>query len=106
MLVILARIIEENTRSVDLACRLGGDEILLLLPEMNRKQAMDKAELIADLFKSQCRQQFGGDSVTFSLSSGVACCPDDGSTISELVARSDHYLYSAKHRGKNQIAAG
>ncbi|WP_165839975.1 GGDEF domain-containing protein [Motiliproteus coralliicola] len=103
---ILSETIGENTRSVDLVCRLGGDEVLMLLPEMDSQQSIDKVALIARIFKRKCQQQFNCNTLAFSLSSGIASYPEDGADVHELVAQSDNYLYSAKYQGKDCIASG
>lgn len=104
-LVILSTVINEATRSTDLACRLGGDEIVILLSDIVREQAIERALLIATNFKEKSQRYFSGKEIELSVSSGVASYPVDGIHLDELIVKSDSYLYSAKKHGKNRVAA-
>lgn len=102
-LILLAGVIRSCIRTMDLAARIGGDEILLLLPEMDNQQAVDKAQYIVQRFKEGCSRQFAEQSGLFSLSIGIVTYPDDGVNLDELVVRSDSFLYAAKQQGRGRI---
>lgn len=99
----LSGVIEEHTRKEDLCCRLGGDEVALLLPGVDLEQAVLKANLINQGFKQKAAALLNSASVQLSLSAGVSSFPDDGSNIKSLLDKSDKYLYQAKKAGRNQV---
>lgn len=97
-----ASVIIENTRQGDTSCRLGGDELVVLLSNLSLEQAVARANSINLQFQQACAANFSNQSLSFSLSAGVACFPSDGDTIEQLIARSDACLYQAKQAGRNR----
>mgnify|MGYP001120862037 CR=1 FL=1 len=91
-----------NIRSVDRFGRYGGEEFLLVLPDMTNEgaaRAMDRLRaIVADLDWSAFSP---GMKVT--LSAGVATLTP-GETTDSLLGRADRALYSAKAQGRNRIA--
>jgi len=98
-----ADIFRANIRSEDIACRYGGEEFTIILPDTTVKGACDRADsilsAIADLRITAGHQIFDG----FSISIGVAFFPGDGATADELLQHADSALYDAKHNGRNQV---
>lgn len=91
-LLRLARAIELNSRSIDVASRLGGDEFCIILPGADALTATQVAERITrtlDADRSYPRVR---------ASVGVAVFPHDGSTAEELLGTADTLLYGAKAR--------
>jgi diguanylate cyclase (GGDEF)-like protein len=87
-------------RATDIACRVGGDEFAVILPESNR----DDAQLLADRIAAAIRGQEVENAGTLKISAGVAeLRPED--TATELFKRADEALYQAKHSGKARIVA-
>jgi diguanylate cyclase (GGDEF)-like protein len=103
VLQAFAEIFRSNIRSEDIACRYGGEEFTIILPDTTVKGACDRAEsilsAIADLKIATGHQSFDG----FSISIGVAFFPGDGETADELLQHADSALYDAKHNGRNQV---
>lgn len=87
-------------RSADLACRVGGDEFAVLLPE----SARNEAELLAGRIARAVRGQAIGQAGTLNLSAGIAELRqnEDGQTLFE---RADEALYRAKELGKARTVA-
>ncbi len=101
-----AAILKEETRETDLTARYGGEEMVILLPEANRKTAWELAERIrrrmeAEKFADMKSQPLG----RVTLSAGVATYPVDAANEDELVARADASLYKAKNGGRNRVEA-
>jgi len=93
----VARVLEQSTRSTDLAARLGGDEFVILFPELGKALAQ---EVVAKL-RGRLREAVAGTPVTFSI--GVATFDGHGEeTALSMLGRADANLYSAKRQGKDR----
>ena len=88
-------------RQSDIACRYGGEEIIVLLPEIGLADASAKAEALRQRIEGISERH--GTRVTASL--GVASVPDNGVSAASLVALADEALYRAKKAGRNQVVA-
>jgi diguanylate cyclase (GGDEF)-like protein/PAS domain S-box-containing protein len=100
----VARRLVGALRSIDTVARIGGDEFVILLPEVGgRDQAGDVAR---KLLATMAREPFiaGEQSPAMTMSIGISFYPDHGSKIHELLAHADNALYAAKLAGKNQFA--
>ncbi len=91
-------IIRENVRSTDVACRYGGEEIAVVLPEQDLKQACMIAEKLRIKLESLAKE-IEGVSVTASF--GVGSAGIKQLSAEELIKRTDTALYSAKKAGRN-----
>jgi diguanylate cyclase (GGDEF)-like protein len=95
-----AACIREVVRATDIACRVGGDELAIILPEST---AADAERLYHRLREGLASRAVGGVGPV-SVSAGVAeVLPKDDSLV--FFARADDALYRAKAGGKGQIAA-
>jgi diguanylate cyclase (GGDEF)-like protein len=101
----LAAVLRRFARKSDVACRYGGEEFLVLLPECPFDAARQKAEqLRKEVAKLELRyddQPLGP--VTVSL--GVAAFPDHAKESEQLLRCADEALYLAKQTGRNRVAA-
>ena len=90
-------------RVSDIACRYGGDEFVLVLPDSDLTQVAARLnQLRAEARLIECR--YGGRQLPSpSVSIGVAQWPDHGATGEELIKAADHALYSAKRNGRDQV---
>ncbi|MCE0504379.1 diguanylate cyclase [Roseivivax sp. GX 12232] len=85
------------------ACRTGGEEFMLLLPEADAEAAMDRAELLRRTVEA-VTVRYGEKTLPhISISVGVAVFPDHGRLPQDLMRAADEALYEAKHRGRNQV---
>ncbi|WOD39012.1 PAS domain S-box protein [Nodosilinea sp. E11] len=103
VLQLVGTLLKENVRSSDIACRYGGEEMTLILPEADLAATIARAEVIRVAI-SQLRPHHQGqrlDSLTASF--GVASFPQHGSTIQTLIKAADAALYRAKAAGRNQV---
>lgn len=95
--------IRSCVRTSDLAARIGGDELMVLLPGV---QGLDHAVTIAEKARQLASDPVPrpAGNVHISLSVGVAlACPDE--SLDELIARADAAMYAAKQQGRNQVVA-
>jgi diguanylate cyclase (GGDEF)-like protein len=97
-------IVRHAVRDADAACRLGGEEFGVVLPETAREGGYAVAERI----RRRVEQAFegrhvDGHDIRMTVSVGLATFPEDGLHAEELVARADEALYGAKHGGRNRV---
>jgi diguanylate cyclase (GGDEF)-like protein len=86
-------------RSVDVACRYGGEEFAVLLPDCSVALATAKAEQFRSRISE--RTTAGGTAVTISL--GVASIPETCVGLPELLPTADAALYEAKQQGRDRV---
>jgi diguanylate cyclase (GGDEF)-like protein len=98
----VANAIQAELRATDVPARYGGDEFIVLLPETPAKGALDVAERIREAVAST-PLSLDGKQVPNTVSVGVACFPEDGSSLDALAARADRALYQAKQEGRNKV---
>lgn len=99
----LAIEMKRNVRTSDLACRYGGEEFALVLPEISREDAIERCETLR-LSVSRLQIRYGGQPLgPVSISLGLAWFPDDGEQADSLLHAADTALYQAKHAGRNRL---
>lgn len=92
-------ILKENSRLGDLACRAGGEEFVLILPDTSIQAAAFIAERIRETIAAREVPQVGY--VTISI--GVATWQQDLQTAEAILKRADERLYLAKENGRNRV---
>lgn len=99
LLKLVAERLRQMLRADDIAARIGGDEFVMLVDDLNEAETLALAEtLITEVSSSY---DLGGDaSANISLSIGIAMAPEHGESIEALLAAADAALYEAKSRGK------
>jgi diguanylate cyclase (GGDEF)-like protein len=103
MLRSIGGLILSHLRAGDIACRYGGEELLLILPEATAEAAAERAEdLRVRAKKLEVRhQETPLGPVTVSL--GVSVYPANGRTRDALLAAADASLYRAKQEGRDRV---
>ena len=96
----MARLLQ--TRASDVVCRYGGEEFLLLLPNIPQETAFERAMQYRRAFEEQVLR-FGDSTIRGTLSAGIACYPAHGNTAEELLRCADQALYQAKQEGRNKV---
>jgi diguanylate cyclase (GGDEF)-like protein len=99
----LAKFLSGRLRRSDIACRYGGEEFVLLLPDAPRQDVQRLAEELREEAKGLFFVHQGQTLEMITFSSGVAVFPDHGPTMAAVLRAADAALYQAKHRGRNQI---
>lgn len=93
-------------RREDVACRFGGDEFTIVLPEASLAAAWQRAEQMRETIKNLNLQYDGKKIGPITLSIGVAAYPDHGPTVENLLLASDTASYAAKTEGGDRIMVG
>ncbi|MFL5262210.1 MAG: diguanylate cyclase, partial [Anaeromyxobacteraceae bacterium] len=100
----VAKILQKEARTTDVAARYGGEEFALVMPETDLAGALEAAERIrVKAGEALFRTEQGDVRVTISI--GVATFPADARTKAQLVEVADAGLYHAKRHGRNQTVA-
>ncbi len=92
-----------SVRADDIACRYGGEEFCLVLPQMDHHNARQRAEAIRAGAAALEVKSDGKVLGPVTLSLGVALFPEDGSDMESLVHAADAALYEAKKAGRNRV---
>ncbi len=98
----LSGLLQRHTRGGDAACRLGGDEFLLLLPETSVDDATRRAQELREEVEG-FEIAIGGEVVSVTVTVGVATFPDHAGDMASLVRAADEAMYQAKHAGGNAV---
>jgi len=96
-------LLRAQTREADLAVRLGGEEFLILMNEINLDQGMKRAEEIRTLIEN-AHFDHEGVSIHVTVSIGGAEYPSSSTSIKDVMRKADQALYRAKFKGRNQVA--
>lgn len=89
-------------RKSDTVARWGGDEFILLAPDMARVEDAAKiAQRILEAFRKPF--VFGNQELDITVSIGIASYPDDGEDAETLIKNADVAMYSAKENGRNRV---
>ncbi len=102
VLKTLGTLLIDSVRVSDVACRYGGEEFLLVLPNMPVTNALLRAEQLRAVFAKQA-VEFGGEQIRVTVSIGIACYPADGCTGDVLIRCADLALYRAKAEGRDRV---
>ncbi len=95
----VGRLLGGQARDTDIAARYGGDEFAWLMPGTSVEAAVAVADRIRRLVRDMSRDL----NLPISLSIGIASCPDDAGSMTELIDFADTAMYQAKGAGGNQV---
>lgn len=99
----LSKHLRSNIRGEDIACRFGGEEFMLIMPDADLEATQKRAEKIRQDAKNIVVVHRGQSLGTITLSLGVAAFPEHGAAAEILLASADKALYTAKDLGRNQV---
>jgi diguanylate cyclase (GGDEF)-like protein/PAS domain S-box-containing protein len=103
VLAAVGQLLRNSVRGSDIACRYGGEEMTLVLPESSLGVTLARAEEIRRAM-GKIQISYGGLTLDrLSVSLGVAGFPTHGDIGSDVVKAADAALYQAKASGRNQV---
>ncbi len=100
----VAQLILRNIRTIDMACRYGGDEFVILLPETSKKNAFVVAEKLRLSMNETEFLREEGINLHLTASFGVASFPRDAKSKEDLIQMADHAMYEIKNSSRNGVA--
>ncbi|WP_224982531.1 diguanylate cyclase [Geomonas agri] len=99
----VGHLLQKNVRDSDIACRFGGEEFTLILPDADCEMALEICNRFRAAVKGlqlfMGRQHLGH----ITISAGISVFPSDGDTIQQLLAAADEALYEAKEKGRDRV---
>jgi diguanylate cyclase (GGDEF)-like protein len=103
LLETLGKFLETQVRQEDVACRYGGEEFVLILPEASPDVTQKRAEEIRQGVPQLQVSHRGRMLEMITVSLGVASFPEHGATEDDLLRAADDAMYQAKAEGRNRV---
>jgi two-component system cell cycle response regulator len=101
----LAARFRRNTRAIDTACRLGGEEFVILMPTTGLADACQIGERVRQSIAAELFHINRDSKISVTASVGIASLEGPHDTFEQLLARADGALYAAKKKGRNRVVA-
>lgn len=98
----IGKVVRSQVRKEDIACRYGGEEFLLIMPDMSPEHLKARADDIR-LRVKRIKLMYQGEELMVTISLGVAMLPQHGPTIEATMKAADDALYQAKADGRDQV---
>jgi diguanylate cyclase (GGDEF)-like protein len=105
LLSALGRMLLDQVRKEDVACRYGGEEFTLILPEASLETTYERAEEVRRLVHGLNLEHHGQSLGGITISLGVASYPQHGEAPEAILQAADKALYQAKHAGRDRVVA-
>ena len=103
VLSALARAIMKSVRASDIACRYGGEEFAIVLPEASLECARERAEQMRLAIRDTNLTHLGQTLPAPTASFGIAVYPTNGTKSNDLLKAADQALYRAKQEGRDRV---
>jgi diguanylate cyclase (GGDEF)-like protein/PAS domain S-box-containing protein len=92
-----------QVRQYDTACRYGGEELVIVMPDASLENTVMRAEEIRKGIKQLKLEHDQQPLESITVSIGVSCFPDDGINSEQLIRAADKALYQAKAQGRDRV---
>ncbi|NOJ25528.1 diguanylate cyclase [Vibrio coralliilyticus] len=99
----ISALLKRSVGDDEIACRLGGEELAVLLPQSNMKQATEFANTLCEAVRSLHLEHKGLSLGQLGVSIGVSTYPKPSSDMESLVKMADQALYMAKDLGRSRV---
>jgi diguanylate cyclase (GGDEF)-like protein len=103
VLSLVGEVLLRSVRADDFACRYGGEEFVMILPECNLQQAVGRAEQIRIRLQQRPLVHQGIALKPITVSVGVAALDETTDRVERLLAFADEALYQAKREGRDRV---
>lgn len=103
LLAGFGQLLKSNARGEDIACRYGGEEFTLILPEATLEQAAGRAAEIGEAVRAMRVEHLGSELPAVTVSIGVAGFHGADDNAQSLLQRADRALYRAKRSGRDRF---
>ncbi len=103
VLIAIADVVNQVKRTTDIACRFGGEEFALLLPETDRIGAINLAQRMRRGIENYAYLPAVGHNLRVTASIGVATLTQRDKAPESLLKTADRALYRAKDGGRNMV---
>ena len=102
VLKALAHTLSVESRRGDFACRYGGEEFVIVMPNIDIDTAYARAEKLRESLNA-LHVPYGNYTLTTTISMGIASFPTNGQTRDGILRAADQAMYAAKEAGRNHI---
>ncbi len=99
----LSRMLQSRVRAIDYVARYGGEELVIVLPEVDENESVEMAERLRRMIETNPIPIAGDVKVTVTVSIGVATFPAHGNETAQLFKKADEAMYRAKQQGRNRV---
>ncbi|MBI5778414.1 MAG: diguanylate cyclase [Planctomycetes bacterium] len=103
VLQALAGLMKAQIREEDIACRFGGEEFILILPDMPLDKVKERAENLRSKAQTLTLSHKDKPLGPITISLGVSVFPLHGATAETLIKSADQAMYRSKESGKNRV---
>jgi diguanylate cyclase len=103
VLLGVAEALLDGLRASDIACRYGGEEMLVVMPGADADEAVNRINTIAAGVRNMGARVMGRDLPPVTFSAGVATLPEHGDNSELLIRAADRALYMAKETGRDRV---
>jgi two-component system cell cycle response regulator len=98
--------VSANVRGIDLACRYGGEEFVVVMPDTDKSFAYSVAERLRQSVEANhFLLSRAPEGIRVTVSIGIACSLGNQDSAESLLRRADEALYRAKREGRNRVIA-
>ncbi len=97
--------LRRNTRGIDLACRYGGEEFVIIMPDTELERAQHVAERLRACVEAEPFKVNATTTIAVTTSVGLATLEQPDETSETIFKRADTALYAAKRDGRNRVVA-
>ena len=100
-----ASVIKRFLSPGDIACRMGGDEFIVLFTDMAQTEVFKRvSDLLGDFSRYMFRIGENDPDISLSFSAGISFYPEDSRDFQQLLSKSDLALYLSKYRGRSCVS--
>jgi diguanylate cyclase (GGDEF)-like protein len=102
VLKAISETLSQESRRGDFACRYGGEEFVVVMPNITLETAYERAEMLRNTLNA-LSIPYGYYNLSVTISIGIACFPLDGQTRGAILRAADKAMYAAKEAGRDHI---